>query len=190
MAARIEESDRIEDKVETEEPVKTKGSKGGIMEIKTVKIEKPDELNLILGHSHFIKTVEDIYETMMNTVPGAKFGLAFCESSGPCLVRYSGTDDDLVELAQKNAYALSAGHSFILLMKDMFPINVLNAIKNVPEVCRIFCATANPVEVLIAETEQGRGIIGVVDGFKTKGIETEADIKDRKAFLRVIGYKQ
>ena len=160
------------------------------MEIKTVKIEKPEELNFILGHSHFIKTVEDIYEAMVNTVPGAKFGLAFCESSGPCLVRYSGTDDDLVELAKKNAYALSAGHSFILLMKDMFPINVLNAIKNVPEVCRIFCATANPVEVLIVETEQGRGIIGVVDGFKTKGIETETDIKERKEFLRVIGYKQ
>ena len=160
------------------------------MDIKTVKIEKPDELNLILGHSHFIKTVEDIYETVVNTVPGAKFGLAFCESSGPCLVRYSGTDDDLVELAKKNAYALSAGHCFILLMKDMFPINVLNAIKNVPEVCRIFCATANPVEVLIAETKQGRGIIGVVDGFKSKGIETEADIKERKEFLRAIGYKQ
>ena len=176
--------------METEEPAKTEENNGGIMDIKTVKIEKPDELNLILGHSHFIKTVEDIYETMVNTVPGAKFGLAFCESSGPCLVRYSGTDDDLVELAKKNAYALSAGHCFILLMKDMFPINVLNAIKNVPEVCGIFCATANPVEVFIAETEQGRGIIGVVDGFKTKGIETEEDIKGRKDFLRMIGYKQ
>jgi adenosine/AMP kinase len=173
-----------------EEPAMTEENNGGIMEIKTVKIEKPDELNLILGHSHFIKTVEDIYETMVNTVPGAKFGLAFCESSGPCLVRYSGTDDDLVELAKKNAYALSAGHSFILLMKDMFPINVLNAIKNVPEVCRIFCATANPVEVLIVETEQGRGIIGVVDGFKSRGIEAETDIKERKEFLRNIGYKQ
>ena len=160
------------------------------MDIKTVKLEKPEAINLILGHSHFIKTVEDIYEAMVNTVPGAKFGLAFCESSGPCLVRYSGTDDELVELAKKNAYALSAGHCFILLMKDMFPINVLNAVKNVPEVCRIFCATANPVEVLVAETEQGRGIIGVIDGFKSKGIETEADIKDRKQFLRTIGYKQ
>ena len=189
-AAKSVEAARNEEKVETEEPAKTEESNGGSMDIKTVKIEKPDELNLILGHSHFIKTVEDIYETVVNTVPGAKFGLAFCESSGPCLVRYSGTDDDLVELAKKNAYALSAGHSFILLMKDMFPINVLNAIKNVPEVCRIFCATANPVEVLIAETEQGRGIIGVVDGFKSKGIETEADIKERKEFLRVIGYKQ
>ena len=189
-AVKSVEAARIEEKVETEEPVKTEESNGGSMDIRTVKIEKPDELNLILGHSHFIKTVEDIHETMVNTVPGAKFGLAFCESSGPCLVRYSGTDDDLVELAKKNAYALSAGHSFILLMKDMFPINVLNAIKNVPEVCRIFCATANPVEVLIAETKQGRGIIGVVDGFKSKGIETEADIKDRKDFLRLIGYKQ
>jgi hypothetical protein len=188
--ARSEGAAAIEEEVETEGPAKTEENSGGIMDIKTVKIEKPDELNLILGHSHFIKTVEDIYETMVNTVPGAKFGLAFCESSGPCLVRYSGTDDDLVELAKKNAYALSAGHSFILLMKDMFPINVLNAIKNVPEVCRVFCATANPVEVLIAETEQGRGIIGVVDGFKTKGIETEADIKERKEFLRMIGYKQ
>ena len=160
------------------------------MEIKTIKIEKPDELNMILGHSHFIKTVEDIYEAMVNTVPGAKFGLAFCEASGPCLVRYTGTDNDLIELAKNNAYSLSAGHSFILFMKDMFPVNVLNAIKNVPEVCRIFCATANPVEVLIAETELGRGIIGVVDGFSSKGIETEENIQERKGFLRTIGYKQ
>ncbi|UCD33023.1 MAG: adenosine-specific kinase [Desulfobacterales bacterium] len=142
------------------------------MEIKTVKIEKPDELNMILGHSHFIKTVEDIYEAMVNTVPDAKFGLAFCEASGPCLVRYSGTEPPLIELAKTNAYQLSAGHCFIIFMKDMFPVNVLNAIKNVPEVCRIFCATANPVEVLIVETEGGRGIIGVVDGFSSKGIET------------------
>jgi len=160
------------------------------MEIKTIKIEKADELNMILGHSHFIKTVEDIYEAMVNTVPGAKFGLAFCEASGPCLVRYTGTDNELIELAKKNAYALSAGHSFILFMKDMFPVNVLNAIKNVPEVCRIFCATANPVEVLIVETELGRGIIGVIDGFSSKGIENESDIQERKGFLRTIGYKQ
>jgi adenosine/AMP kinase len=160
------------------------------MEIKTVKIDKADELNMILGHSHFIKTVEDIYEAMVNTVPGAKFGLAFCEASGPCLVRYTGTDNELIELAKKNAFALSAGHSFILIMKDMFPVNVLNAIKNVPEVCRIFCATANPVEVLVMETGLGRGIIGVVDGFSSKGIETESDIEDRKGFLRAIGYKQ
>jgi adenosine/AMP kinase len=160
------------------------------MEIKTIKIEKADELNMILGHSHFIKTVEDIYEAVVNTVPGAKFGLAFCEASGPCLVRYTGTDNHLIELAKKNAYALAAGHSFILFMKDMFPVNVLNPIKNVPEVCRIFCATANPVEVLVVETELGRGIIGVIDGFSSKGIENESDIQERKGFLRTIGYKQ
>lgn len=160
------------------------------MEIKIVKIEKPEELNFILGQSHFIKTVEDIYEAMINAVPGAKFGLAFCESSGPCLVRYTGTDDELVALAKKNAYSLAAGHSFILFMKDIFPINVLNAVKNVPEVCRVFCATANPVEVLVAETGQGRGILGVVDGFASKGIETEEDIQARKELLRKFGYKQ
>lgn len=160
------------------------------MEIKTVKIEKPEEVNFILGQSHFIKTVEDIYEAMVNAVPGVKFGLAFCESSGPCLVRYTGTDDELVELAKKNAYNLAAGHSFILFMKDIFPVNILNAIKNVPEVCRIYCATANPVEVLIAETKQGRGILGVIDGFASKGIETEEDIKARKELLRRFGYKQ
>jgi len=160
------------------------------MELMIVKIENPDALNMILGQSHFIKTVEDIFEAMVSTVPMAKFGLAFCESSDKCLVRFTGTDDELTELAKKNAYALSAGHSFILFMKDMFPINVLNAIKRVPEVCRIFCATANPLEVVVAETEQGRGILGVIDGFASKGIETEADISDRKALLRTIGYKQ
>ncbi len=160
------------------------------MEIKTVAIENPNNLNLILGHTHFIKSVEDIYETMMNAVPMPKFGLAFCEASEKCLVRYTGTDETLIELAQKNAYTLSAGHSFILFMKDLFPINVLNAIKNVPEVCRIFCATANPVEVIIAETNQGRGILGVIDGFSSKGIETEADITYRKDLLRKFGYKQ
>jgi len=160
------------------------------MELKIIKIEKPEELNMILGHSHFIKTVEDIYEAMVNTVPGAKFGLAFCEASGPCLVRCTGTDEDLVELAKKNAFNLAAGHSFILFMKDMFPVNVLNAVKNVPEVCRIFCATSNPVEVLIVETDLGRGIVGVVDGCASKGIETETDIQHRKEFLRTIGYKQ
>ena len=160
------------------------------MDFKIIKIEKPEELNMILGHSHFIKTVEDIYEAMVNAVPGAKFGLAFCEASGPCLVRCTGTDEDLVELAKKNAFNLAAGHSFILFMKDMFPVNVLNSVKNVPEVCRIFCATANPVEVLIVETELGRGIVGVVDGFLSKGIETETDIQHRREFLRTIGYKQ
>ena len=159
------------------------------MELKTVAIENPDGLNLILGQSHFIKTVEDIHEAMVNAVPMAKFGLAFCEASDFCLVRYSGTDDALTELAQKNALSLAAGHCFILFMKDIFPVNVLNAIKNVPEVCRIFCATANPVEVIIAETTQGRGILGVIDGFASKGIETTDDIHHRKDLLRRFGYK-
>ena len=160
------------------------------MEIKTVTIENPDNMNMILGQSHFIKTVEDIYEAMVSTVPMAKFGLAFCEASDVCLVRHTGTDDEMRELAKNNAWALSAGHSFIIFMKDMYPVNVLNAIKNVPEVCRIFCATANPVEVIIAETDLGRGILGVIDGFSSKGIETEDDIKTRKDLLRAIGYKQ
>jgi adenosine/AMP kinase len=160
------------------------------MELKVVRIEKPETANLILGQSHFIKTVEDLHETLAATVPGIKFGLAFCESSGPALVRGSGTDDALIELAEQNALALSAGHSFIILLGEGFyPINVLNAVKLVPEVCRIFCATANPVEVILAETEQGRGILGVVDGVLTKGIETENDVADRKNFLRMIGYK-
>lgn len=159
------------------------------MELTTIKIDNPDALNLILGQSHFIKTIEDVFEAMVNTVPGAKFGVAFCEASEACLVRYAGTEDDLIDLAKKNAYALSAGHSFILFMKEMFPINVLNAIKNVPEVCGIFCATANPVEVVIAETQQGRGILGVIDGYASKGIETDDDINWRKGLLRTIGYK-
>jgi adenosine/AMP kinase len=133
--------------------------------------------------------VEDLYEAIVGTVPGAKFGLAFCESSGPALVRAAGTDEEMVELAKKNALALSAGHSFIIFLRNLYPLNVLNAIKMVPEVCRIFCATANPVEVIIAESEQGRGILGVIDGVKTKGIETEEDIAWRKGFLRKIGYK-
>lgn len=160
------------------------------MELSIVKLENPDEYNLILGQSHFIKTIEDIYEAMVNGVPMAKFGLAFCEASDVCLVRHTGTDEDLTDLAGKNAYNLSAGHCFILFMKDIFPVNVLNAIKDVPEVCRIFCATSNPVEVVIAETEQGRGILGVIDGYASKGIETEDDIKARKELLRKIGYKQ
>jgi len=159
------------------------------MEIKIIKIKKPDEVNLILGQSHFIKTVEDIHEAIVTTVPGAKFGLAFCESSGPCLVRWSGTDKELTELAKTNTLELAAGHSFLILMRDMFPINILNVVKGVPEVCRIFCATANPVEVIIAETEMGRGILGVVDGLKSRGVEGEDDIKARKEFLRKIGYK-
>jgi adenosine/AMP kinase len=159
------------------------------MELKTVRIEKPDDVNLILGQSHFIKTVEDLHEALVTAVPRLKFGLAFCESSGPALVRWSGTDPDLVELAQQNALRLAAGHCFIIFLRDAFPINVLNAIKTVPEVCGIYCATANPVEVVLAETEQGRGILGVIDGVKSKGIEGEPDIANRKEFLRKIGYK-
>ncbi|WP_300455526.1 adenosine-specific kinase [Desulfobacula sp.] len=159
------------------------------MELKTISIENPDALNFILGHSHFIKTIEDIYEAIICTVPNAKFGVAFCEASIECLVRYSGTDEDMIELAKKNAFELAAGHSFIVFMKDMFPINILNTIKMVPEVTSIHCATANPVQVIVAQTDQGRGILGVIDGFSPKGIETEADIEKRKGFLRMIGYK-
>jgi adenosine/AMP kinase len=159
------------------------------MELEIVKIENPGELNFILGHSHFIKTVEDIHEALVNTVPNIKFGLAFCEASQKCLVRWSGTDDELVELARENAMNLSAGHSFIIFLEDAFPINVLNTVKQVPEVCRIFCATANPVEVVVAKTDLGRGILGVIDGLPTVGIETDEDIKERKDFLRMIGYK-
>jgi adenosine/AMP kinase len=159
------------------------------MELLTVKLDKPDEINLILGQSHFIKTVEDLHEALVTSVGGIKFGLAFCEASGPCLVRSSGTDPELVALAQRNALDLAAGHAFLILLRNAFPINVLNAVKNVPEVCHIFCATANPVEVIIAETEQGRGIVGVVDGFKSKGLETATDIDERTAILRRFGYK-
>ena len=160
------------------------------MQLIAVKIEKPDDINFILGQSHFIKTVEDIHEALVQTVPGIKFGLAFCESSGAMLVRWTGTDASMIELAQRNALALSAGHSFILfLAPGFFPINVLNAIKMLPEVCNIFCATANPVEVVVAETDQGRGILGVIDGGKSKGIEGAEGIRWRKEFLRKIGYK-
>jgi adenosine/AMP kinase len=160
------------------------------MNLTTVKIEKPENVNFILGQSHFIKTVEDLHETLVTAVPGIKFGLAFCEASGKCLVRWSGNDPDMVELAQKNALAISAGHSFIVFLAEgFFPVNVLNSVKGVPEVCRIFCATANPVDVIVAETETGRGILGVVDGFLPQGIEGEEDIAWRKGFLRMIGYK-
>jgi hypothetical protein len=159
------------------------------MELKTVAIEKPDDMNFILGQSHFIKTVEDLHEAIVQTVPSMKFGIAFCESSGPALVRSTGNDAKLIEIAQRNALALSCGHSFIIFMEGGFPINILNTIKNVPEVCQIFCATANPVEVIVAESAQGRGILGVIDGVKTKGLETDADIQWRKDFLRKIGYK-
>jgi len=160
------------------------------MELKLIAIDKPEDMNFILGQSHFIKTVEDMHEALVQAVPGIKFGLAFCEASGKCLVRWSGTDDALVELARKNAAAIAAGHSFILFLGEGFyPLNVLNTLKMVPEVCRIFCATANPTEVIVAQTEQGRGILGVVDGSSPKGVEGKDDITWRKGFLRQIGYK-
>ena len=160
------------------------------MQLKTIKIEKPDDTNFILGQPHFIKSVEDIHEALVGAVPGVKFGLAFCEASGKCLVRWSGTDADMIELAKKNAAAIGAGHSFIIFLGDGFyPLHMLNTLKMVPEVCRIFCATANPTEVVVAETDQGRGIAGVVDGFSPKGVEDDTEIKWRKDFLRQIGYK-
>ena len=160
------------------------------MDIKIIKVEKPENINFILAQSHFIKTVEDVHEALVSAVPGIKFGLAFCEASGKCLVRWTGTDEEMIKLAKSNAQAIGAGHSFILFLGDgYFPVNVLNAIKAVPEVARIFCATANPTEVLVAQTEQGRGILGVVDGFSPKGVEDADGIAWRKNFLRKIGYK-
>ncbi len=160
------------------------------MDLFSVRIEKPEETNFVLGQSHFIKTVEDIHEAMVTSVPGIKFGLAFCEASGACLIRSTGTDSEAIELAVKNAQAIGAGHSFILFLGGGFyPINVLNTLKAVPEVCRIFCATANPTEVIVAETEQGRAILGVVDGNSPQGVEDEEAISWRKNFLRTIGYK-
>lgn len=160
------------------------------MELSSVIVEKPEEINFILGQTHFIKTVEDIHETLVSSVPGIKFGLAFCEASGACLIRWTGTDPEMIALAQKNALAVGAGHSFFLFLGEGFyPINVLNAIKMLPEVCHIFCATANPTTVILAEQEGGRAILGVIDGQKPKGIEEEKDIAWRKNFLRAIGYK-
>jgi len=158
-------------------------------EFRTVKIETPKDCNVILGMAHFIKTVEDLYEALVNAVPNIKFGIGFCESSGPCLVRHEGNDDELRQLAAEKAFEIACGHSFIIFLKNAYPINVLDKVKKTPEVCTIYAATANPIEVIIAETELGRGIIGVVDGFKSKGIEKEEDIKARKEFLRKIGYK-
>ena len=160
------------------------------MELKIVSIEKPEATNVILGQTHFIKSVEDIHEAMVTCVPGIKFGLAFCEASGKCLIRWTGTDEAMIELAKKNAAAIAAGHTFLLFLGEGFyPVNVLNALKMVPEVCRIFCATANPTQVVVAETGQGRGVLGVVDGFSPKGIEDDDGIAWRKGFLRAIGYK-
>jgi uncharacterized protein len=160
------------------------------MNLISVRIEKPEEINFILGQSHFIKTVEDVHEALVGAVPGIKFGVAFCEASGKCLIRWSGTDESMIDLARKNAQAIGAGHSFIIFLGDGFyPINVLNALKAIPEVCHIFCASANQVEVLVSETELGRGILGVVDGSSPVGVEGDEDIAWRKGFLRMIGYK-
>ena len=159
------------------------------MELKTVKIDVPKDCNVILGMAHFIKTVEDLYEALVNAVPNIKFGIGFCESSGPCLVRHEGNDEELRRLAAEKALEISCGHSFIIFIKNAYPINVLDKIKKVPEVCTVYAATANPLEVVIAETTHGRGIIGVIDGLKSEGIEKEEDIKARKEFLRKIGYK-
>ncbi|OGC00326.1 hypothetical protein A2V82_17510 [candidate division KSB1 bacterium RBG_16_48_16] len=159
------------------------------MKTTIVKIENPNEYNIVLGQTHFIKTVEDVHEALVGTVPGIKFGFAFCESSGPRLVRYTGTDDELIALAKKNALALAAGHAFILFLGNAYPINILRTLRDVPEIVRFFCATANPVEVIVAETKQGRGVLGVIDGWSTLGVEKEKDIAERKEFLRKIGYK-
>jgi adenosine/AMP kinase len=158
------------------------------MELLSVSIEKPDEVNLILGQAHFIKTVEDVYEALAGSSPGLRFGLAFCESSGPCLVRRAGNDEELVMLAVRNALAVAAGHSFLVFLRAGFPVNVLNALKLVPEICEVYCATANPVEVVVAETGLGRAILGVVDGLPPRGVETEDDVAERKTLLRRLGY--
>jgi uncharacterized protein len=160
------------------------------MDLKLVSLEVPENGNLILGQTHFIKTVEDVYEAIVNTVPQMKFGVAFNEASGPCLTRVDGNDDGLKAMAARNAAALAAGHIFVVVMRDGYPINVLGRIKDVPEVCTIFCATANPVQAVVAESEQGRGVIGVIDGFPPKGVETHEDVEKRKAFVRMIGYKR
>jgi adenosine/AMP kinase len=159
------------------------------MQLHVVRLEKADEVNLILGQAHFIKTVEDLHEALVGAVPGIRFGLAFNEASGPALVRQTGTDPDLTAQAAANAQAIGAGHVFLILLGNAYPVNVLNAVKAVPEVCRIFCATANPVEVIVGESEQGRGVLGVIDGVRTKGIETEQDAAERRALLRKFGYK-
>jgi adenosine/AMP kinase len=160
------------------------------MELKAIRVEVPENGNIVIGHRHFIKTVEDVYEAIVNTVPQMKFGIAFNEASGPCLTRVDGNDDELKALAARNATAIGAGHTFTVAMRDGYPINILNVVQQAPEVCGIYCATANPVEVIVAETEQGRGILGVVDGFPPKGIESEEDAKHRHGFLRMIGYKR
>ncbi len=160
------------------------------MQLTSVKVEFPESANVIIGQTHFIKTAEDIYEAIVGTVPQAKFGIAFCEASGPCLVRVEGNDDRLKKVAEENAMRIGAGHTFVVVLEGAYPINILNRIKDVQEVCGIFCATANPVDVIVAENERGRGVLGVIDGERPKGVETENDAQDRKAFLRKIGYKR
>lgn len=160
-----------------------------MLEFKTVKIDPPKDSNIILGQAHFIKTAEDLYEALVNATPSIRFGLGFCESSGPCLIRHEGNDQELRSLAAGKTFEIACGHSFLIILRNAYPINVLDKIKKVPEVCTIFAATANPLEIVIAETDQGRGIMGVIDGLKSKGIETDADIKERREFLRKIGYK-
>ena len=160
------------------------------MELKSVRVSFPDSANVIIGQTHFIKSAEDLYEAIVGTVPGVKFGIAFCEASGPCLVRVEGNDDELRNLAAENALKIGAGHTFIVILENAYPINVLNRIKEIQEVCTIFCATANPVDVIVAENERGRGVVGVIDGEKPKGVETANDEKDRRSFLRKIGYKR
>jgi adenosine/AMP kinase len=159
------------------------------MEIKSVRMEFPSDANIIVGQSHFIKTVEDLCEVMFNSVPGGKFGVAFCEASGPCLIRHDGNDEELRKCATANAGRLAAGHTFVMVIRNAFPVNILDRVKSCPEVCSVFCATANPVEIIVAESEQGRGVLGVIDGSSPKGVEDEAGISWRKGFLRKIGYK-
>lgn len=160
------------------------------MELKLVDISKPEEVNLILGQSHFIKTTEDLYEALVQAVPGIRFGLAFCESSGPCLIRVEGNDAEMMELAVRSAEAIGAGHSFVIFLENAYPVNVLGAVKNCPEVCRVFCATGNPVQVIVVESEQGRGILGVIDGYSPRGVEDEFAAEARHDLLRQIGYKR
>jgi adenosine/AMP kinase len=160
------------------------------MEIKSIRLSVPENCNIIVGQSHFIKTVEDLYEVNITSCPHSKFGIAFCEASGPCLIRADGNDEELRKVAAENAMSMGAGHTFVILLKDAYPINILNALKACSEVCRVFCATANPLEVIIAETDQGRSVLGVVDGYSPKGVETAQDVKARRELLRKIGYKQ
>jgi adenosine/AMP kinase len=160
------------------------------MELKNIRLSVPENCNILVGQSHFIKTIEDLYEAITTACPHSKFGVAFCEASGPCLIRVEGNDDELKKTAAENAMSMGSGHTFVVLLRDAFPINIMHAVKSCSEVCHVLCATANPLEVIIAETDQGRGVLGVIDGFSPKGVETDEDVKVRKEFLRKIGYKR